>query len=110
MTIRAIGRSLELFFIDGRPDGMLTDEVFNWTGHVLMTPRTQIGEALTKRKEAHYTGIYLLGSARRTANRSGTLVRRKTLGTASAIMIAAKTGGTPESSSLLLQILWTRPM
>ncbi len=31
-----IARSLELFFIDGRPDGMLTAEVFNWT-----TPGTQ---------------------------------------------------------------------
>lgn len=38
-------RSLELFFIDGRPDGMLTAEVFNWTGHVLMTPRTRILDA-----------------------------------------------------------------
>ena len=53
------GRSLELYFIDGRPDGMLTAEVFNWTGHVLMTPRTQIGTALA-RKEASYTGVYLL--------------------------------------------------
>ncbi len=53
------GRSLELYFIDGRPDGMLTAEVFNWTGHVLMTPRTRIGAALA-RKEASYTGVYLL--------------------------------------------------
>ena len=53
------GQSLELFFIDGKPDGMLTAEVFNWTGHVLMTPRTQISDAL-KRKEARYTGVYLL--------------------------------------------------
>jgi hypothetical protein len=53
------GRSLELYFIDGRPDGMLTAEVFNWTGHVLMTPRTRIGAALA-RKEANYTGVYLL--------------------------------------------------
>lgn len=53
------GRSLELFFIDGKPDGMLTAEVFNWTGHVLMTPRTKISEALG-RSEARYTGIYLL--------------------------------------------------
>lgn len=59
MTGNAQGRSLELFFIDGKPDGMLTAEVFNWTGHVLMTPRTQISEAL-KRKEARYTGVYLL--------------------------------------------------
>ena len=53
------GQSLELFFIDGKPDGMLTAEVFNWTGHVLMTPRTQLSAAL-KRPEAHYTGVYLL--------------------------------------------------
>lgn len=53
------GRSLELYFIDGRPDGMLTAEVFNWTGHVLMAPRTQIADAL-RRKEADYTGVYLL--------------------------------------------------
>lgn len=53
------GRSLELYFIDGKPDGMLTAEVFNWTGHVLMTPRTQISEALARR-EARYTGVYVL--------------------------------------------------
>jgi hypothetical protein len=59
MTQPNIGRSLELFFIDGRPDGILTAEVFNWTGHVLMTPRTRIAEALS-RPEAAYTGVYLL--------------------------------------------------
>jgi hypothetical protein len=53
------GRSLELFFVDGRPDGMLTAEVFNWTGHVLRTPRTQIKEALARR-EAGFTGVYVL--------------------------------------------------
>ena len=53
------GRSLELYFIDGKPDGMLTAEVFNWTGHVLMTPRTRIKDALG-RDEAGYTGVYIL--------------------------------------------------
>jgi hypothetical protein len=53
------GRSLELYFIDGRPDGMLTAEMFNWTGHVLMTPRTRISAALSRR-ESRYTGAYLL--------------------------------------------------
>ena len=53
------GRSLELFFIDGRPEGMLTAEVFNWTGHVLRIPRTQIKEGLA-RPEATYTGVYVL--------------------------------------------------
>lgn len=56
---RGKGRSLELFFIDGKPDGMLTAEVFNWTGHVLMAPRTQIVDALLRR-EASHTGVYLL--------------------------------------------------
>jgi hypothetical protein len=53
------GQVLELFFIDGAPDGMLTAQIVNWTGHVLMTPRTQLGEAL-KRPEASRPGAYIL--------------------------------------------------
>ena len=53
------GRSLELFYIDGHPDGMITAELFNWTGHVFVTPRTRLAEAL-KRTEAGYAGVYLL--------------------------------------------------
>ncbi len=53
------GRSLELFFIDGKPDGMLTAEVFGWTGHVLTSPRIQLKAALN-RKEASFTGVYIL--------------------------------------------------
>ncbi|HHN73143.1 MAG TPA: GIY-YIG nuclease family protein, partial [Thermopetrobacter sp.] len=53
------GRSLELFFVDGKPDGMLTAEVFNWTGHVLRIPRTQLLEGL-KRPEVNRSGVYLL--------------------------------------------------
>jgi len=51
--------SLELFFIDGKPDGMLTVEVFGWTGHILVLPRTRLVDAL-KRKESSYTGVYIL--------------------------------------------------
>jgi len=51
--------SLELFFIDGKPDGMLTAEVFGWTGHILVTPRIRLAEAL-KRKESSFTGTYIL--------------------------------------------------
>jgi hypothetical protein len=53
------GRSLELFFIDGKPDGMQTAEEINWTGHVLLAPRTRIVDAL-KRRQAQHTGVYLL--------------------------------------------------
>ncbi len=53
------GRSLELFFVDGNPDGMLTAEVFNWTGHVLRIPRAQLAEGI-KRPETRQTGVYIL--------------------------------------------------
>lgn len=53
------GRSLELYFVDGTPDGLVTAEMFNWTGHVLMVPKLRLVEAL-KRREAAYTGVYLL--------------------------------------------------
>ncbi len=52
-------RSLELFFDDGRPDGMLTAEVVNWTGHVLFAPRTRLKAAL-ERAETCFTEVYLL--------------------------------------------------
>lgn len=53
------GQTLELYFIEGRPDGMLTAQLFNWTGHVLQTPRTRLAEAL-KRPESSQTGVYIL--------------------------------------------------
>ncbi|GBQ07364.1 GIY-YIG nuclease family protein [Saccharibacter floricola] len=52
-------RSLELFYIDGRPDGLLTAEIFDWTGHVLVVPRLRLKEALVRSETAH-AGVYLL--------------------------------------------------
>lgn len=57
--MNTLGRTLELYFIDGRPDGMLTAEVFNWTGHVLRIPRTLLKEGLA-REQARFTGVYVL--------------------------------------------------
>ncbi|QPJ64831.1 MAG: GIY-YIG nuclease family protein [Candidatus Nitrohelix vancouverensis] len=54
------GRSIELFLVDGDPNGMLTATIpFQWTGHVLVTNRTQLKDALM-RKEASRPGVYLL--------------------------------------------------
>lgn len=53
------GRSLELFFVDGTPDGLVSAEMFNWTGHVLQVPRIRLRDAL-KREETTRTGIYIL--------------------------------------------------
>jgi len=53
------GQTLELHYIDGSADGMITAELFNWTGHVLSVSRTQLKQAL-KRSEIEATGVYLL--------------------------------------------------
>ncbi|MCK7461028.1 MAG: GIY-YIG nuclease family protein [Sphingobacterium sp.] len=34
----AIGRSVRLFLVDGKPTGLITAEIMNWTGHVLTGP------------------------------------------------------------------------
>lgn len=53
------GKSIKLFMVDGSPQGILTLEVMNWTGHVLAGPRTKIAE-LVQRPEMGKTGIYFL--------------------------------------------------
>lgn len=59
MTSRS-GRSIELFFVDGDPSGMVTATIpFQWTGHVLVSSRTQIKQALA-RDEAGRPGVYML--------------------------------------------------
>ena len=70
MKRKSMGSTLQLYFIDGSPSGMLTAEVFNWTGHVLMTPRSQIRTVLM-REEATRTGVYILLGERLAADQEG---------------------------------------
>jgi hypothetical protein len=53
------GKTVRLFLVDGTPTGLITAEIMNWTGHVLVLPRSRLAEALT-REEAGRTGVYLL--------------------------------------------------
>jgi len=53
------GRSVRLFLVDGSPTGLITAEIMNWTGHVLVAPRGRLGEALV-RNETQKTGVYCL--------------------------------------------------
>jgi hypothetical protein len=53
------GRSIRLFLVDGTPNGLLTAEIMNWTGHVLTGPRSKLSE-LVQRPEVGRTGIYFL--------------------------------------------------
>jgi hypothetical protein len=54
-----LGKSIKLFLVDGSSHGVLTLEVMNWTGHILMGPRTKITEII-QRPEMKKTGIYFL--------------------------------------------------
>ena len=53
------GRALQLFLVDGRPDGLVSAEIFGWTGHVLQVPRGRLKQALG-RSESSHTGCYIL--------------------------------------------------
>lgn len=59
MPVGANALSLQLFYLDGRPDGVVTAEVSNWHGHLLVTPRTRLKEALD-RETSSYIGVYIL--------------------------------------------------
>ncbi len=56
----AVGRTVRLFLVDGNAQsGLITAEIINWTGRVLVAPRTKIAHVL-RRSEAEKTGIYIL--------------------------------------------------
>lgn len=45
--------------VEGTPNSILTAEIINWTGKVIVAPRSQLPE-LAKREEAKRTGVYIL--------------------------------------------------
>ena len=59
------GRSLRLFLLDGTPNGLLTAEIMNWTGHVQTCPCSKLAE-LVMRPECAGTSGTLLSAPTRT--------------------------------------------
>lgn len=53
------GKTIRLFLVDGTTNSLITAELMNWTGHILVTSRSSLGQALG-REEADRTGIYVL--------------------------------------------------
>jgi len=53
------GKSTRALLADGEPTGILLAEIRNWTGKVLVAPRSQLDQ-LSKREEVRRTGVYLL--------------------------------------------------
>lgn len=53
------GQTIKLFLADGTPDGLRTAEIINWTGKMIVFPRSQLSNFIG-RSEASRTGIYVL--------------------------------------------------
>lgn len=53
------GKTIRLYLVDGVPSGVLTAEIINWTGKVIVAPRSQLA-VLASRDEAKRTGVYAL--------------------------------------------------
>ncbi|WP_437200889.1 GIY-YIG nuclease family protein [Planctomicrobium sp. SH664] len=53
------GKTIRLYLVNGLPTDILTAEIINWTGKVIVTPRSQLAE-LAKREEVRRTGVYCL--------------------------------------------------
>lgn len=54
----AYGKTIELFFVDGTPGGVVTAELSNWNGKAVKIPRTEV-EVCT-RDELQGIGVYFL--------------------------------------------------
>jgi hypothetical protein len=56
------GKTLRLYLVDGTPTGILTSEIMNWTGKMIVAPRSQMAD-LARRHEIKRTGVYALVGA-----------------------------------------------
>lgn len=54
-----IGKTIRLHLVEGDASGIMTTEIINWTGMILVAPRSQLAE-FAKREEVRRTGIYIL--------------------------------------------------
>jgi hypothetical protein len=53
------GKTIRIYLVDGAPAGILTAEIINWTGKIIVAPRSQLAN-LAERDEVKRTGIYCL--------------------------------------------------
>jgi hypothetical protein len=53
------GKQVKLFLVDGKPGGLTTAEITNWTGQIVLGPRSDLA-ALLRRDETTKTGAYML--------------------------------------------------
>ena len=54
----AFGKAIELFFVDGTADGIVTAELSNWNGKAIKIPRTEVQSCT--RDDVRGAGVYFL--------------------------------------------------
>lgn len=59
LRVPSAARTVRLFVVDGSPNGLMTAEIVNWSGKIVVAPRSRLADLLA-RKEAGRTGVYLL--------------------------------------------------
>lgn len=59
MSAKAFGRTIQLFLVDGTPNGLRKATIHGWTGLIFVATDTTFA-ALTTRPELDRTGIYIL--------------------------------------------------
>jgi len=53
------GKTIRIHLVNGLPSEILTAEIINWTGKIIVAPRAMLAE-LAKREEVKRTGVYCL--------------------------------------------------
>jgi hypothetical protein len=53
------GKTIRIHLVNGLPSEILTAEIINWTGKIIVAPRSMLAE-LAKREEVKRTGVYCL--------------------------------------------------
>jgi hypothetical protein len=53
------GKTIRIHLVNGVPSEILTAEIINWTGKIIVAPRSMLAE-LASREEVKRTGIYVL--------------------------------------------------
>lgn len=54
-----LGRTIRMYLVDGSAGGIVTAEIINWTGKVVVAPRSRLPD-LFLRPEVNRTGVYIL--------------------------------------------------
>ncbi|WP_420101503.1 GIY-YIG nuclease family protein [Bosea sp. (in: a-proteobacteria)] len=58
-TPEVFGRSIQLFLVDGSPNGLMIASIHGWTGSILLSNQSNFGRLLA-RHEVDRTGVYIL--------------------------------------------------